>query len=214
MEEAALVSALADGWGVEVRSATYLPVGFGSYHWSVVDRHGHAHFVTVDDLGEDGSREAAFNALGRAFDTALALQRDAGLSFVVAPIPARTGSTVERLGSRYAVAVFPMLEGSAGQFGPHRPEDRADVTRLLVEVHRATPVVAADAPRMDLTLPGRDRLEDALNALDQDWAGGPFSEPARRLLAARARQRPGRRPGRPRPLPAVVGPRGHRHLHR
>jgi Phosphotransferase enzyme family len=185
--EAELVSALADGWGAVVRSMKYLPVGAGSYHWAVVDDGGRVRFVTVDDLGaEDGSREAAFGALGRAFGTALALRRDAGLEFVVAPIPTRTGSTVWRLGSRYAVSVFPMVEGRAGQFGAHRPQDRAEVAGLLVELHRATPVVAADAPRSDLSLPGRDKLRDALNDLDRDWAGGPFGGPARRLLTARA----------------------------
>ncbi|WP_405151120.1 aminoglycoside phosphotransferase family protein [Sphaerisporangium sp. NBC_01403] len=187
VEEAALVSALADGWGVEARSATYLPVGAGSYHWAVADGGGRQRFVTVDDLGfEDGSREAAFGALGRAYDTALALRRDAGLGFVVAPIPARTGSTVWRLDSRYAVSVFPMVDGEAGQFGAHRPQDLAEVVELLAELHQATPAVAAGAPRADLALPGRDRLQDALRDLDGEWAGGPFSEPARRLLAARA----------------------------
>ncbi|MQA26626.1 MAG: phosphotransferase, partial [Micromonosporaceae bacterium] len=33
VEDAELGSALADGWGVEVQSMTYLPVGAGSYHW-------------------------------------------------------------------------------------------------------------------------------------------------------------------------------------
>ncbi|MQA26765.1 MAG: phosphotransferase [Micromonosporaceae bacterium] len=188
VEDAELGSALADGWGVEVQSMTYLPVGAGSYHWTVADDGAGAWFVTVNDLGpkEDGSREAAFGRLGRAFDTALALRRDAGLAFVVAPIPTRTGSTVWRLGARHAISVFPMVEGEAGHFGAHRPQDRAEVVQLLVELHQATPIVAADAPRTDLRLPGRDQLQDALNDLDREWTGGPFSEPARRLLASRA----------------------------
>lgn len=187
VEETELVSALVDGWGVEVRTVKYLPVGFGSYHWAVVDHGGRSRFVTVDDLGdEDDSREAAFSALGRALHTALALQRDAGLGFVVAPIPTRTGSTVRRLSSRYAVSVFPMVEGKAGQFGAHRSQDRAEVVELVVQLHRATPVVAADAPRTDLALPGRTKLEDALNNLDRHWTGGPFSKSAHRLVTARA----------------------------
>ncbi|HEU4422690.1 MAG TPA: phosphotransferase [Pilimelia sp.] len=202
-----IASALAAGWGLRVASATYCPVGFGSYHWAVADDGGLARFVTVDDLGaEDGVRDAAFERLGRALDTALALRRDAGLGFVVAPIPTRTGSTVCRLiappearaalgahraaggprGHRYAISVFPMVEGEAGRFGAHRPQDRAEVIGLLADLHDATPVVAAGAPRTDLTLPGRDGLQDALRNLDRAWAGGPFAEPARRLLTARA----------------------------
>ncbi|HEX5534497.1 MAG TPA: phosphotransferase [Actinomycetales bacterium] len=185
--EAGLASALADGWGLEIRSAEYLPVGFGSYHWSVTDDDGQARFVTVDDLGTDVcSQEAALAALGRAFDTALALRRDAGLGFVVDPIPARTGSTVWRLGERYGVSAFPMVEGEAGQFGAHQPQDRVEVLKLLVDLHQATPVVAANAPRTDLILPGRDKLEEALGSLDREWVGGPFTEPTRRLLAAHA----------------------------
>lgn len=41
-------------------------------------------------------------------------------------------------------------------------------------------------PRTDLTLPGRESLEQALDDLDREWTGGPYSEPARRLLASRA----------------------------
>ncbi|HEX5595421.1 MAG TPA: phosphotransferase [Micromonosporaceae bacterium] len=189
MTEAELSSALADGWGLEIRSTEYLPLGFGSYHWGVTEDGGQARFVTVDDLGTDvGSREAAFAALGKAFDTVLTLRRDAGLEFVVAPIPAQTGSTVWRLGERYAVSIFPMVEGEAGQFGAHQPQDRAEVLKLLVNLHQATPVVAADAPRTDLVLPGRDKLEEALGSLDREWVGGPFAEPTRRMLTARADQ--------------------------
>ncbi|MEU9886897.1 phosphotransferase [Sphaerisporangium sp. NPDC051011] len=215
LEDTALVSAVSEGWDVRVRSATYLPLGAGSYHWAVEDDGGRSWFVTADDLGsendawqesfhdlgsdsgrkgsfedqggENDAREVAFERLGRAFATAVALRRDAGLAFVLAPIPARTGAPLWRIDPRYAVSVFPMLDGEAGEFGAHRPDDRPDVIRLLTELHRATPVVAATAPRTDLTLPGRDRLEDALNDLGRTWDGGPFSEPARRLLATRAR---------------------------
>jgi len=184
--ESELAWALADGWGIEARSARYLPVGAGSYHWAVTGDDGRPRFVTVDDLGVDvAPRTAAFAARRRAFDTALALRRDAGLAFVVAPIPTRSGSTLWRLNSRYAVSMCPLVDGEAGEFGPHRPQDRAEVVALLVELHRATPVVSARAPRADLVLPGRDRLQEALSELDREWHGGPFAEPARRLLAAR-----------------------------
>ncbi|WP_412538318.1 phosphotransferase [Longispora sp. K20-0274] len=182
--EAALVAALADGWGVRTRATEYVPLGAGSYHWSVTTDDDRALFVTVDDLG--GSPETGFARLGRAFDTALALRRDAGLAFVVAPVPTRTGSTLWRLDSRYSLAVFPLLDGRSGRFGAHRPEDRAEIVGLLAALHAATPVVAAGAPPVDLNLPGRAGLHDALEHLDEEWTGGPYSEPARQLLAGRA----------------------------
>ncbi|MFF3440037.1 phosphotransferase [Streptosporangium sp. NPDC002721] len=187
LAEAELIAALAEGWGVEARSAEYLPVGAGGYHWSVADRRGTAWFVKVNDLGvEDAGRDDAFDRLGRSFGTALALRRDAGLGFVLAPVPAVTGAVVWRLTPGYALSVFPMVTGSAGRFGPHRPRDRAEVIDLLAELHRATPIVADTAARTDLVLPGRDRLEEALRDLGRRWTGGPHAEPARELLSAHA----------------------------
>jgi aminoglycoside phosphotransferase (APT) family kinase protein len=185
VSEAALILALADGWAIETQSVEYLPVGAGSYHWSAVDRHGTAWFVKADDLGVEATgRDDTFDRLGRSLSTALALKHDAGLDFVLAPVPAVTGAVVWRLTPRYALSVFPMIEGAAGQFGAHRPEDRAEVVDLLAELHRATPVVADTAPRTDLLLPGRDRLHEALRDLDEEWTGGPLAEPARQVLAA------------------------------
>jgi len=64
MRESELVAALADGWGLGVRSATYRPVGFGSYHWAVTDDEGRAWFVTADDLGrEHEQRDRVFGVL-------------------------------------------------------------------------------------------------------------------------------------------------------
>jgi len=187
VRENELVAVLLDGWGLDLRSISYFPVGAGSYHWAVTDDTGGAWFVTVDDLGREvDARDRAFSTLGRAFDTALALRREAGLEFVVAPVPDDVGSTVRRLNARYAVSVFPMLDGEAGRFGAHRPQDRGPVVELLVRLHKATSVVAAVAVRTDLVLPGRAGLESALHDLDRVWTGGPFAERVRRLLAARA----------------------------
>ncbi|MFI1096947.1 phosphotransferase [Streptomyces sp. NPDC020917] len=174
-----LGAALADGWGLDVRAVEYRPVGFGSYHWAVRTGSGGL-FVTVDALQDDPA--AALRRLDLAFRTALALRRDAGLDFVVAPLSSRGGAVVRPLGDRHAVAVFPLVEGEAGDFGVHRPEDRPQVLDLLVRLHAA----GVEAPRAELVLPGRGALEDALSAVDRPWNGGPYSEPARLLLAGRA----------------------------
>ncbi|MEE6261556.1 aminoglycoside phosphotransferase family protein [Plantactinospora sonchi] len=187
MAESELVGALSTGWGLDVPEVTYRPVGAGSYHWSVVDDVDRRWFVTVDDLGvESARRDAVFVDLTRALDTALALRRDAGLEPVVAPVPTRTGASAYRLGARYAVSVFPLLDGVAGEFGPHRPADLPEVLALLGAVHRATPVVARTAGRFVPDLPGRQRLTAALDDLDRQWAAGPYAEPTRKLLTVHA----------------------------
>jgi spectinomycin phosphotransferase len=57
---------------------------------------------------------------------------------------------------------------------------------MLVRLHRATPSAAPVARPASLRLSARGDLEAALRDLDREWAGGPFSERARALLASRA----------------------------
>jgi aminoglycoside phosphotransferase (APT) family kinase protein len=155
----------------------------------VNDPSGTRGFVTVDDLDQKpwfgDTRESVFDGLRRAFDTAAAL-RDAGLGFVVAPIPTSRGETVRRIGPRYAVALFPFVAGQAGRFGHYDTAERVAVLAMLAELHRATPAVARVARRLDLDVPGRRNLESALAAVNETWLGGPFSEPARVALARHA----------------------------
>jgi spectinomycin phosphotransferase len=185
-EVGSLIDSLADGWGFDVEAADFAAVGGGSYHWVVRDLEGTRGFVTVDDLDVKpwlgDTRESAFDGLKRAFDTAVLL-RDSGLEFVVAPILSSGGETVRRIGPRHAIAVFPFVDGQAGEFGRYGAAERAAILTMLAEVHTATPVAASVARTVDLSLPGRGDLESALQALDQTWSGGPFSEPAREALA-------------------------------
>lgn len=147
LDEDELRAVLRTGWCIRVESLTHLPVGFGSHHWSATDQRGSEWFVKVDDLGfvADG-RDEEFGRLSRSQETALALHRDAGLGFVLAPVSAENGAPLWRLSSRYALSVFPAIARAAGQFGPHRREELAEVTGLVAEVHRATPAVAQLAP--------------------------------------------------------------------
>ncbi|GIF72724.1 phosphotransferase family protein [Asanoa siamensis] len=174
-----LVSGLAAGWGLAVRTVDYLPVGAGSYHWSAVTTDDRRWFVTVDDV-------AGGAALDAALATALRLRAEAGLDFVVAPVATVTGGPTWRLTPRHALSVYPHVDGTTGDFGPHPPADRARVVDLLAALHLATPVVAATAPRADPRLAGRDGLDRALADLDRRWPGGPYAEPARDLLARHA----------------------------
>ncbi|MFC3744070.1 phosphotransferase enzyme family protein [Paractinoplanes deccanensis] len=160
-----LAEELAAGWGIRARSVDYLPVGAGGYHWSVEG----AWFVTVAEWSA---------GLEQALRTAAELASE--LDFVVAPVPTGDGAVVRRLADRYALSVYPLLAGTAGSFGPHRDEDRDAVLDLLIRLHATR---AASAPRADLVLPGRDQLHAGPRG---PWAGGPYAEPARRLLAEHA----------------------------
>jgi spectinomycin phosphotransferase len=193
-----LRAVLADGWGPRLAALplSYAPVGAGSYHWRA-DRF----FVTVDDLDNKPwlgtSRDAVLGGLRAAMDTACTL---AALPFVLAPIPARAGSPVHPLGDRYAVTVFPYLDGSAGEFGQRPDEqDRAELQDMLAALHNATSPAPDTVPSRPIALPGRATLEAALehppalehpSAADGPYApsaaDGPYAVPVRALLAEAA----------------------------
>ena len=185
-EDADLVNALTEGWALEVVSAEYAPLGFGSYHWFVADAAGDRHFVTVDDLdhalwlGRD--REEAFANLRRAFASATALA-ERGLAFVLAPVRTRRGETVVRVSARHTVALFPFVEAEVRDFGRYDSDEEAvAVAGLVAELHAATPVVRGIARVDTLALDAREHLEAALRENHVPWAGGPFSERAREVV--------------------------------
>jgi len=185
--------ALADGWGLPAGTLRlrYAPVGGGSYHWVVTAGRSGRRFVTVDDLDDKGwlgrTRPAVFGGLRAALDAALWLRRQAGLGFVAAPVPALDGQPVRPLGGRHAVAVYPYLPGSPGQWDQPLPAPELDeLVAMLAALHRVDPA-AVRLPRRDMGLSWRGDLEAALRELGRPWTGGgPFTEPARGLLAGAA----------------------------
>src|SRR5262249_48018051 len=90
LDPRALTDVLERHWGVAARSIDYLPVGFGSHHWTAVGPGGGRWFVSADDLeaAHHGGQvpDDVFAALDRAFRTAAALRDGARLEFVLAPI--------------------------------------------------------------------------------------------------------------------------------
>jgi len=123
--------------------------------------------------------------LRRAFDTAVAL-RESGLEFVVSPLVSRRGESVHRISDRYALALFPFVDGSPGQFGRYEAKERRAIIEMLARLHESTPLVDSIARRLELDLPSRSHLEAALHELDVPWTNGPLGERARALLAVRA----------------------------
>lgn len=190
LPDRAVADVLHAGWGLEPVSVEYLAVGFGSHHWRA-DVGGGAWFVTVDDLtarpGSAGdSPGGAFRRLRSALGTARAVYA-AGATFVVAPLPTVSGDIVRRLGDRYAVAVYPYVDGEPHSFGEALCEsDRRSVLELLVALHATPDAISAGALVDDLQVPRRDELLHALDRLESRWDTGPYGDPARLLLASRA----------------------------
>lgn len=181
-----LIPALVRGWGLDVETVRYAPVGAGGYHWVACSAAGRRWFVTVDDL--DGkpwlgeSREAVFQGLRGAMDTARALRATAGLAFVAAPEPARDGGLVRRLSERYALSVYEYLEGTGGQFGEDLSAGkRSGLVEMLAALHGSSHI---GTPVHQIGLPRLGALEQALGELARAWTGGPYSPSARALLAS------------------------------
>ena len=184
--------ALAEGWRIHAVDLRYAAVGGGSYHWVIRDGEGGRWFVTVDDLDDKPwlghNRATVLDGLRAAMDTALALRQEAGLRFVAAPISALGGETVRPLEVRYAIAVFPYLDGTSGRFGEDYPaRRRGEIADMLVALHQVTPTLTRP-PVARFGLPRRGALDAALDGLDRPWLGGPYGEPARELLIRTADQ--------------------------
>jgi spectinomycin phosphotransferase len=188
MDELWLAEMVADGWRVSIASVEYVPEGGGSHHWIAVDRVGNRHFITVDDLDDKDwlgdSRDAVFQGLARAFDTANALRHVVGLEFVIAPVPDSEGEFLRRLNPRFGLSVFPFLAARSFAFGPYTdPTLRDHALDLIIALHKATSLVRHRAPRHVPGYSARTTLKEFLAEPDRPWDAGPFSESAHDLLA-------------------------------
>jgi spectinomycin phosphotransferase len=186
-----LIQILRAEWGLVVSSLRYEPVGFGTHHYRAGDQDGTDWFVNVDELAAKASiaddERGALVALERALGTAVAL-RTAGLEFVHAPVERRHGGPVASLAGKYAVSVYAFIVGSSNPYGEFPSDDeRRRVLGMLGRMHAATHAVPPGAIRRDkLEVPLRQPFFEALGQLSSPWSGGPFAEPARRLLRENA----------------------------
>jgi hypothetical protein len=189
LAEDLLRDSLRDGWNFLAASLSYQAVGFGSHHWLATNAAGDRLFVTVDDLSAKlrsaaDTTDAAFGRLELAFTTALSLNRDAGLGFVVAPIPADDGRLLHRLRDRYSLVAHPYLDCQPGHDGDFETgEERLAVLDLLIALHGAS----ADVPRTDdFEIPMVAELMAAMDQTGEPWQSGPYGARARDLLAVHA----------------------------
>jgi spectinomycin phosphotransferase len=173
-----VAAALARQWALMVQDLSYLPVGFGGYHWLAVDQMGSRWFVTVSDLTAHWVPD-----LPAAMQTAAWLSTEAGLEFVVAPVPTRAGQVVCSLDSRHSVTLFPYVDAAAGRFKePIDDGDRAAIIDMLARLHSVNPQ-GIQVPSRPLELATRQAIDQALASLGVPWDGGPYAEPGRDLLA-------------------------------
>lgn len=174
-----VAAALARQWALTVQDLSYLPVGFGGYHWLAAGQTGSRWFVTVSDLASPWVPD-----LPGAMQTAAWLATQAGLGFVVAPVPTRAGQVVGSVDNRYALMLFPYLDAApAGHFeDPIDNGDRAAIIDMLARLHTAIPE-GIQVPRRPLQLATRQVIDQALASLGVPWNGGPYAERGRDLLA-------------------------------
>ena len=177
-----VAAALARQWALTVKDMSYLPVGFGGYHWLAVDQTGSRWFVTVSDLAAPWVPD-----LPAAMQTAAWLATEARLEFVVAPVPTRAGQVVGTLDSPHALTLFPYLDAAPGRFeDPVDDGDRAAIIDMLARLHTAIPQ-GIQVPSQPLQLATRQAIDQALASLGVPWEGGPYAEPGRDLLARHER---------------------------
>ena len=191
LPESVIADALQDQWGFRAASLDYQAVGFGSHHWLATDTAGRQLFATIDDLAAKlrtagDTAGAAFGRLGAAFATAVELRVQAGLAFVIAPVPAADGQVVARLSDRYSLVVHPYVAGNAagedGEFA--NGDDRRVVVDMLIQIHRAR---AGNRRADDFVVPKLDALVNMMGQRETPWRAGPYAHPAQNLLRAHAR---------------------------
>jgi spectinomycin phosphotransferase len=169
-----IAAALARQWALTVRDLSYLPVGFGGYHWLAADHAGSRWFVTVSDLASPWVPD-----LPTAMQTAAWLAIQAELAFVVAPVPARDGQVVGSVDTRHALTLFPYLDAAPSHFDdPVDDGDRAAIIDMLARLHAVTPA-GIQVPTRPLELTNRQAIDQALASLGVPWTGGPYAEPGR-----------------------------------
>jgi len=177
IQDSDVAAALDRQWAITVRDLSYLPVGFGGYHWLAVDETGSRWFVTVSDLAAPWLPD-----LPAAMGTAAWLAAEAGLEFVVAPVSTKAGQVVGSLDKRHALTLFPYVDAAPSRFQDQTNDaDRAEIIDMLAALHTATPT-GIQVPSRPLELASRQAIDDALASLSVPWVGGPYSEPGRDLM--------------------------------
>ncbi|HEY2505206.1 MAG TPA: aminoglycoside phosphotransferase family protein [Streptosporangiaceae bacterium] len=178
----ALIAVLTEAWDVGVSGVDYLPVGFGGYHWAARTGDGERWFVTLSQVASDD----AFADLAATMAAAAILADRPGLDFVIGPLLTPAKEATVRAQRGWAVTVTPFADGTPGHFGDNlTAADQAELTAMLAALHRADP--PAGTPFRSPHLDSRPILELLIGERAGSWsAAGPYSAPARELVAGHA----------------------------
>src|SRR4051812_14412983 len=152
----------------------YLPVGFGAHHWVAYDGSRPVLFITLDRL--EPKRRA--EDLAAAYAGAVAL-RLAGLEFVLAPLPGRSGSPIVRLCGG-ALSCTPWRRGRAGG-----SLDVAWTSLALARLHALPP--PNGIPNWE-PLVAADFAAEVQLSLARPWGPGPYAQEARNAVAGRVNE--------------------------
>ncbi len=181
LSDAEIADALHEHWRLDVAEVRYAAVGYGGYHWTVLDTAGDRWFATASRLTDLADVADLRATMGAARDLA-----DAGLDFVVAPARARTGEVVIPVGSGYAISVFRFADGTPLRWNDDLgAADRLAVVDMLAALHTAR-LPADSVPIRDLNPRSRSQLEISLRERGRPWRGGPYAEAARALVSEHA----------------------------
>lgn len=178
---ASRVRTLLESWELVVDHVDYLPVGHGSYHWLASIGERPAWFVTADRLtaGRFSELDASARVARDLFD--------AGLAFLVAPVPDSGGELVHVIDQAWAVQVLPCVIGTSSAhdlWDDGTWADPVEQARVASIVGRLHAYPAPDyLPRWDPTPPHWAQLNLALKtALRPSSAGSSFTERTHTLL--------------------------------
>lgn len=174
-----IANVVAAHWLPQITDISYLPWGFGAYHWRA-NGGGTTLFVTLDHL----EPRHTGSSLEAAYAGAAALAA-AGLNMVCAPLPAESGQFTVGLGA-CALSVTPWLPGSSPTEAQARePQHVREVVLALESLHRAVPPEGLRpwTPRVGLSF-----ADELRTRTREPWTSGPLAEKARLALTAHIEQ--------------------------
>jgi hypothetical protein len=196
LTEEAVCDALA-AWNLYPAELEYLPVGFGTHHWKMLDPATGRWLVNVDELAGrrlhgDEPLTAPLARLRAALSVPRTL-RDHGYEFAVGPEPSLDGELLLMLGEELAVSVYRFLTGdsftwSDGGWAAAQvvPAHTHAIVDILAALHTAPETARGSAFTDDLAVPVRDVVTQVL--ADDGLVGdhGPYSLRSGRLVAENA----------------------------